>query len=128
MSSQSIYLTRCLLGRLCHLSIYPLNKQLVARFRRNRISLLWSTKMCMAHHFLPEVDSQIQIREYQEDIFLISPQNHMLRVLHGRAPAFFHIFPRKHMLWYSLRSNSNIHVCCGYSLDAPHRGASNEYP
>ena len=33
------------------------------------------------------------------------------------------------MLWVLIRSAS-IHknICCGYSLEAPHQGASNEYP
>ena len=30
------------------------------------------------------------------------------------------------MLWVLIRSTS--HICCGYSLEAPRRGASNEYP
>ena len=29
--------------------------------------------------------------------------------------------------WY-LSYFSTKHICCGYSLEAPHRGASNKYP
>ena len=43
-----------------------------------------------------------------------------------------HIFlssPHKFMFWVLIRSALvDKNICCGYSLEAPHRGTSNEYP
>ena len=40
----------------------------------------------------------------------------------------FLISRRKHMLWVLIRSASAENLHCGYSLEVPQRGASNEYP
>ena len=46
----------------------------------------------------------------------------------GYLVNIFLISPRKHMLWYSLEAPlSHENICCGYSLEAPQQGTSNEY-
>ena len=43
----------------------------------------------------------------------------------------FHISAQKHRLWVLVRTASVIsaqNIDCGYSLEPPHRGGSNEYP
>ena len=41
----------------------------------------------------------------------------------------FLISQRKHVLWVLIRSASlDENICCGYSLEVPQQGASNEYP
>ena len=48
------------------------------------------------------------MREYPGNSFLLSPQ--------------------KRMLWVLIRSDSPQNVCCGYLLEVPQWGTSNEYP
>ena len=38
------------------------------------------------------------------------------------------VCPRKHMLWVLIRSALPVHENMCYSLEAPRRGSSNEYP
>ena len=45
----------------------------------------------------------------------------------GYPVNIFLISPQKHMLWVLIRSTSTK-TCCGYSLEAPRRGTSNGYP
>ena len=46
----------------------------------------------------------------------------------GYPHNIFLISWRKHMLWVLIRSASPRKTCCGYSLEVPHWGTSNEYP
>ena len=56
-------------------------------------------------------------------IILISAQKHRMWVLVRTASG---ISAQKHRLWVLVRTAS--HIDCGYSLEPPRRGSSNEYP
>ena len=48
-----------------------------------------------------------------------------------KSTGIFLIFPLKHMFWVLITHNICFHgevICCGYSLEAPWHGASDEYP
>ena len=79
--------------------------------------------MCPTRHFVYIFFNPVfQVSTAKNEINLFN--NHVLIV----APVTFApagaMTPSAEFLFLFLHKN----VCCGYSLEAPHRGASNEYP
>ena len=83
-------------------------------------------------------------KEYPHKVFLISPQKHLLLVLteallmstnyYENTPIQIHRkFYHQKMAIFQIKNSNIFHISaqnidCGYSLELPHRGSSNEYP
>ena len=93
----------------------------MAKFRRRKIDDIWFSYPTRKI----ELKRQIAItKTYLYNFYPLKPHFYILKLGFTGVYIIFLISAQKHRLWVLVRTASS----CGYSLEPPRRGGSNEYP